>query len=121
LPQCGRNAARFAHDSARIENPIRFLGFVMPRHIDTGFHAPVARTLGNERRRLAFSELIATVALMLGIVVAAIAVTAGIARADVGAGIIDNESGVFAIALVLGLVVFIGLGTLTLTNRRPRH
>ena len=93
----------------------------MHQHIDTGFQAPAARTLGNERRRLAFAELAATVALMIGIVVAAIVVTAGIARADVGAGIIDNESSVFAIALVLGLIVFIGLGTLTLTSRRPRH
>jgi hypothetical protein len=93
----------------------------MDQRIDTGFQAPAARTRGNERRRLAFAELIATMALMFGIVVAAIVVTAGIARADVGAGIIDNESGVFAIALVLGLVIFVGVGTLTLTNRRPRH
>lgn len=93
----------------------------MGRRIDTGFQEPAARTCGNERRHLACAELIATLALMLGIVVAAIVVTAGIARADVGAGIIDNESGVFALALVLGLVIFVGLGTLTLTNRRPRH
>ena len=93
----------------------------MHRHFDTGFQAPAARTLGNERRRLAFAELVATAALMFGIVVACIVVTAGIARADVGGAIIDNESGVFAVGLVLGLVIFVGLGTMTLTNRRPRH
>lgn len=93
----------------------------MHRHFDTGFQAPAARTLGNERRRLAFAELVATAALMFGIVVACIVVTAGIARADVGADIVGNESGVFVIALLLGLVIFVGLGTMTLTNRRPRH
>ena len=93
----------------------------MGQRIDTGFQAPAARTLGSERRCLAFAELIATVALMLGIVVAAIVVTAGIARADVGAAIIDNESGVFALALLLVLVIFVGLGTLTLTPRNRRH
>ena len=92
----------------------------MPKHIDAGFAAPAERALGEERRTLAFAELIASAALMLGTVVAAIVVTAGIARADVGSGVIGNEGGLFAIALLLGLI-FIGLGSLTVLPRNRRH
>jgi len=92
----------------------------MRKHIDTGFAPPVEGALGEERRTLAFAELIASAALMLGTVVAAIVVTAGIARADVGSGVIGNVSGLFVIALLLGLV-FIGLGSLTVLPRNRRH
>ncbi len=95
----------------------------MRKHIHlSGFAAPAERALGSERRTVVFAELIATAALMLGTVVAAVVVTAGIARADVGSDVIGNEGGVFAIALLLGLI-FIGLGGLTIVprNRRPRH
>ncbi len=80
----------------------------------TGFTAPAA--LGGERRNVAFAELIATVGLMLGTVVAAIVVSAGIARADVGAGVIDSGGTVFAVALLLGLI-FIGIGGFSLLPR----
>jgi hypothetical protein len=93
----------------------------MRKHIHlSGFTAPAGRALGSERRTAAFAELIATTALMLGTVVAAIVVTAGIARADVGSDVIGNEGAVFAIALLLGLV-FIGLGGLTIVPRNRRH
>ena len=75
----------------------------------TGFNAPATHALGGERRSVAFAELIATVGLLLATVVAAIVVSAGIARADVGAGVIDSDGTVFAMALLLGLV-FIACG-----------
>lgn len=90
------------------------------KHIEqTGFAPPAEHALGNERRTLALAELITTAALMLCTAVAAIAVTAGIAHADTGAAISDDDS-VFAIALILGLV-FIGIGGLGYIPGRRRH
>ena len=42
-------------------------------------------------------------------------VSVGIARADVAGNVIDNESGLFAIALLLGLL-FIGMSGLTILS-----
>ena len=89
----------------------------------TGFTPPVGRKLGRERRTAAVAELLATVALALGTIVAATVVTAGIARADVGSDVVGHEGSLFAVALVLGLL-FIGMGGLTvlsLTERPRRH
>ena len=86
----------------------------------TGFIPPTGRSAGGERRHHAVAELIASVALAVATVVGATVVTAGIARADVGSGVIGNESGLFVIALLLGLV-FIGLGSLTVLPRNRRH
>ena len=83
---------------------------------DAGFAPPAGRTLGTERRTLAVAELIATVGLTLGTAIAAVIVTAGFARADVGGDVIGNETGLFALALLLGLV-FIGIGGLTIAPR----
>jgi hypothetical protein len=90
-----------------------------------GFTAPSDRALGDERRSVAFAELIATVGLMLCTIVAAIVITTGIARADVGSGIIDSDGTVFVVALLLGLCL-IGIGGLTgftfpSRHRRHRH
>ena len=41
-------------------------------------------------------------------------------RADVAANVIDNEGGLFAIALLLGLL-FIGMGSLTVLSLPPHH
>jgi hypothetical protein len=87
---------------------------------DAGFAPPATRPLGTDRRTLAFVELITTAGLMVGTVIAAIVVTAGIARADVGSDVIGNEGSLFAIALVLGLV-FIGIGGFSLLPRGRRH
>jgi hypothetical protein len=88
----------------------------------TGFSAPATRALGDERRNVAYAELIATAGLMLGIVVAAIVVSAGIANADVGAGAIDNDGTVFAMALLLGLLFIACGGWAVLPRRRgDRH
>ena len=43
----------------------------------------------------------------------------GMARADVVSGVIDNEGGVFAMALLLGLL-FIGMGGVTIISL-PHH
>ena len=80
-----------------------------------GFVAPKDVTLGHERRRVALASLIASVTLAFATVVAAMAVTAGIARADVIGNVIDNEGSLFAIALLLGLL-FIGMSGLTVLS-----
>ena len=74
-----------------------------------GFTAPARRTLGNERRSVAPAELIAIIGLALSTIVAATAVSVGIAHASVAGNVIDNEGSVFTIALVLG-VIFIAIG-----------
>ena len=80
-----------------------------------GFAAPAHRALGRERRTAACAELITSIVLVLCTLVAATVVSVGIARADVMSSVIDNESGVFAIALLLG-VLFIGMGGLTMSS-----
>ena len=92
----------------------------MRRHIQsTGFASPAARALGSERGAAVFAELVATIGLALSVVVAATAVSIGVARADVATNVIDNESSVFAVALLLGLL-FIGMGGLTALSL-PTH
>jgi uncharacterized membrane protein YphA (DoxX/SURF4 family) len=83
-----------------------------------GFMSP-ADHLGSERRFAAFVvQLAASIALVLSTLVAATAV----ARADVVTNVIDNESSLFAIALLLGLF-FIGIGSLTVLplSHQPRR
>jgi hypothetical protein len=97
-----------------------FSRLVMRKHIkSTGFMAPANRTLGSENRSVALAELVASLALVLSTLIAATAVSIGIAHADVAGNVIDNEGGVFAIALVLGLL-FIGMGGLTILSM-PHH
>ena len=86
-----------------------------------GFTSPAGRALGNERRAAILAELVATIGLAVSILVAATVMSIGVARADVATNVIDNESGLFAIALLLGLL-FIGMGGLTaLSLPHPRH
>jgi hypothetical protein len=87
----------------------------MPKIKPAGFMPPTDRALGRERRTAAFAELIASIALVLSTLVAATVVSVGIARADVASSVIDNEGGLFAIALLLG-VLFIGMGGLTMLS-----
>jgi hypothetical protein len=87
--------------------------------VSPGFKAPM---LGTERRSIALAELVAIVGLALSTIVAATAVSVGIAHANVAGNVIDNEGGLFTIALLLGLV-FIGMGGLTLftlPGHRPK-
>ena len=94
----------------------------MRKHIEfAGFTSPPGRALGSERRTVVFAELVTTISLALCILVAATVVSIGVARADVATNVIDNEGGLFAIALLLGLL-FIGMGGLTaLSLPHPRH
>jgi uncharacterized membrane protein (DUF441 family) len=72
------------------------------------------------RRNPAVAELIASAGLALATIVMAIAVTAGVAHADVADSVLGNEGSIFAVALVLG-VAFIGMGGLTLSGSRPKR
>jgi hypothetical protein len=72
---------------------------------NTGFGRP-------SRERSALAELVATAGLALSTIIAATAVSIGIARADTISGVVDNDMGMFALALLLGLI-FIGMGGLT--------
>jgi hypothetical protein len=76
-----------------------------------GFEHPTRSQVRNERRSGALAELIATAALALSTIVAATVVSIGIARASAGA-LLENEGGIFAVSLLLGLV-FIGMGGIT--------
>jgi len=92
----------------------------MRKHIKCiGFQHPADRPLGGESRTVVMTELVASVALALSTLIAATVVSVGIARADVASNVIDNESGVIAIALLLGLL-FIGMGGLTILSL-PHH
>ena len=84
----------------------------------TGFAAS-ERELGVERHRVALAALVTTATLALATIVAAMAVSVGIARADVIGNVIDNEGSLFAIALLLGLL-FIGMSGLTVLSL-PHH
>jgi hypothetical protein len=100
--------------------PARFAGFVMSRQIaGSGFIAPTDRGLGNERRTVVLAQLVAIAALVISTIVAATVVSVGIARANVVGNVIDNEGGLFVVALVLGLL-FIGMGGLTMLTL-PGH
>ena len=96
----------------------------MRKAIDSaGFHAPSERALGHERRSVALAELLTSIGLTLCIIVAATAVSVGIARADVVGNVIDNEGSLFAVALLLGLI-FIAMGGLTvftLPGHKPKR
>lgn len=91
---------------------------------EAGFSAPTDRTLGQERRTVAVAQLVTTIGLALCTIVATTVISAGIARANVASNVIDNEGGLFALALLLGLL-FIGIGGFTILNlphgRKQRH
>lgn len=89
----------------------------------TGFSAPSEHELGQERGTIAVASLVASLVLMLSTIVAATVVMAGVARAAAVDGVIDNEGTLFVLALLLGLVAFLGIGSITLLPRRgdPRH
>ncbi len=78
-----------------------------------GFQHPTRRELRGERRSGALAGLIATAALAVSTVVAAIVVSIGFARASAADALLDNEGGIFAIALLLGLL-FAGMGGISM-------
>jgi hypothetical protein len=85
----------------------------------SGFTAPAGHALGRERWRIAVASLIASAALAFATVLVATVVSVGMAHADVVDNVIDNEGGLFAVALLLGLL-FIGMGGLTILSL-PHH
>jgi heme/copper-type cytochrome/quinol oxidase subunit 3 len=85
-----------------------------------GFMPPAERVLGRERRNAAIAELVTTIALALSTLLVVTVVSVGIAHADVVGNVIDNESSLFAIALLLGLL-FIGMGGLTIVSLPHPH
>ena len=87
-----------------------------------GFTPPAHRKLGTEHRTAAIAEFIASIGLALCTLIAATVVSVGIARADVVSSVMDNEGGVFAIALLLGLL-FSGMGGVTIISlpHQSRH
>jgi hypothetical protein len=90
---------------------------------NAGFTAPVDRALRGERRGLVLAELFTIGGLVASTIVAATVISMGVARAGVVDGVIDNEGGLFAIALLLGLI-FIGIGGFSLLpsrQKQPRH
>jgi hypothetical protein len=92
----------------------------MSKHIKSaGFIPPANRSLGSEHRTAAVAELVASVGLALSTLIAATVISVGIARADVAGSVIDNEGGLFVIALLLGLF-FIGMGSVTIIST-PHH
>lgn len=95
----------------------------MRKHLEsTGFTPPSDRALGRERRTVACAELIASIGLALGTLIAVTVVSVGIARADVAGDVIDHEGSLFAVALMLGLIFIAmgGLTVLTLSRDKPR-
>jgi glycerol uptake facilitator-like aquaporin len=72
------------------------------------------------RRPVALVELIATAALALSTVVAATAVSIGIARADVFGTRADGDTAPLAIALLIGLLLSVMGGFTAIMAERPK-
>ncbi|RDV03330.1 hypothetical protein [Undibacter mobilis] len=88
-----------------------------------GFRGPADPDApGVEARRVVLAELAAIAGLTVATLIAATAVSVGIARASALDGVIDNDGGLFTIALILGLA-FLAVGGLSLLPgvRKPRH
>jgi hypothetical protein len=121
-PQSGRTLDEFQRYPWDIVETLIFRFAMCKRITSAGFTPPANRTLGTEHRTVAIAEFIASVALALSTLIAATVVSVGIARADVVSSVIDNEGGVFAIALLLGLL-FIGMGGVTIISlpHQSRH
>ena len=84
-----------------------------------GFASPTTEKKFS-KRRIAGVELIATVALALSLVIAATAVSIGMARAQALGAVGDSDDARFAIALFLGLVMA-AMGGLTAIAARERQ
>lgn len=88
-----------------------------------GFRGPADPIApGVESRRVVVAELAAIAGLTIATLIAATAVSVGIARASALDGIIENDGRLFGIALLLGLA-FLAIGGLSLLpgRRSPRH
>lgn len=86
----------------------------------SGFIAPTERQLGEECGSVAVASLVTSLVLALSTIVAATVVMVGVARASAVDGVIDNEGTLFVVALALGLLAFVGIGSISLLPPR-RH
>jgi len=116
----GPNGRPFRQPFWRYRSTYSFVGLIMRTSMDrTGFTPPSGRPLGRERRTTTIAELVATIALALCTLVAATAVSVGIARANVVSNVVGHEASLFGIALMLGLL-FVVMGGLTALPPGPR-
>src|SRR5262245_16265116 len=104
-----------------IRDCVEIMTMATDRISGIGFQPPVRHARPLTVRRLACAELLMTVTLTLCIVVAVIAVSLGIARADTLDTIVDGRSGALAFAAFLALFVA-GMGGVTaaVMRRTPR-
>jgi hypothetical protein len=82
-----------------------------------GFQHPGRNIRRLMARRIAFTELLMTAALVVCIAVALTAVSFGMARADTLGGLVDGDDGPLAIAVGLALMIA-GLGGITAAMTR---
>ena len=83
-----------------------------------GFHHPVRNARPLTKRKLALANLLMTAGLVICIVVAATAVSFGMARADTLSTVAQGQEGRFATALLIGLLLA-GMGGITFAITRP--
>jgi hypothetical protein len=74
-----------------------------------GFHHPVRNARPLTKRKTALAHLLMTAALVIGIVIAATAVTFGMARADTLHEVATSQDGALAIVMLIG-AIFAGMG-----------
>jgi hypothetical protein len=84
-----------------------------------GFASPAAQRKFSKRR--AGIELLATIALAVSLVIAATAVSIGMARAQALGAVTRNDGGPLAIALCLGLAVVGGSGLAATLRREAKR
>lgn len=89
--------------------------------IGHGFDHPVRRKRPLTPRKIAFAELIMTIALIACIVVAVTAVSIGIARADALAGLRGGHDGTLAIAAFLALLIALMGGITAFALHSPQE
>ena len=85
---------------------------------EMGFAPPAKPALGRDRRSVALAELLASIGLAAGTLIAAGVITAGIARADGLAGMPGQHTSLIAVALILGFLLA-GMGGLTAMSLAP--
>lgn len=74
-----------------------------------GFHHPVRNARPLTKRKIAIAHLVMTAALVIGIVVAATAVTFGMARADTLNAVATGPDGMLPLTMLIGTLL-IGMG-----------
>ena len=80
--------------------------------IETGFTPPTARPLGTERHAVALAELMATIGIALGTVIAGTVVGVGIAHAEIVRSLAPRDGSIFAVASIV-LLIFGGMAIVT--------